>query len=460
MSEWTEWPVEGWPEIVRYGRAVLGQIADQMTAGFRVSSWGGVEVGGVLLGTREGSSFSITDYRPVDCEHAHGPSYELTDRDRESMQKVVELARSEGLEAVGWYKSVSNRELAISEADEAVWAALFPEGVLLILRRAKEGVDGGATYCRADGRISSGRRTLEADALASSHAEAAGAEASPIPKAAPRPLELIEPPAVVAAAQPRLPIDAFALTPDPEFFYPSPVHREALASLEYGITSRKGFVMLLGNSGMGKTMVLECLSDRLKAAGIEYGFLFNSRLTRYELFELLALDFDLKPSSNTKTAVLMALNSHLIRRADLGLTTALLIDDAQKLNAEVLEELESLSNLETRKGKLLQVVMAARPEFETRMNQPELAGLRQRFVLRSRLRPLSNAETAEYIRTRLERAGELGVASALPIDEIHRLSCGVPRLISAICGQLLERRGRNDPQTALTEVADELGLTA
>src|ERR1019366_5363434 len=98
------------------------------------------------------------------------------------------------------------------------------------------------------------------------------------------------------------------------------------------------------------------------------------RASRVELFELLALDFGLKPTSNSKTAVLMALNEHLMRRSLKGLTTALLIDDAQKLSADVLDEIELLSNLETRKGKLLQVAMAARPEFEVRMNQPALAG--------------------------------------------------------------------------------------
>jgi general secretion pathway protein A len=302
---------------------------------------------------------------------------------------------------------------------------------------------------------------LVEDAIESQPCEVAEAEGPPIAKVPISPAASIEP-VVRAPVEPRPFGDAFALTPDPEFFYPSLRHREALASLEYGITSRKGFVMLLGDSGMGKTMLLECLSDRLKAAGIEYGFLFNSRLSGQELFELLAIDFDLAPSSHSKTAVLIALNHYLLQRATRGQTTALLIDDAQKLNGEVLEEIELLSNLETRKGKQLQVVMAARPEFEKRMDQPELAGMRQRFVLRPRLGPLSATETAEYIHARLDRTGTIGIASTLPIEEIHRLSCGIPRLINAICGQLLERRGgsRSDSQAALTEVADELGLIA
>jgi len=278
-------------------------------------------------------------------------------------------------------------------------------------------------------------------------------------------IEPVEPAAPASAAapaiEPRLAVDPFALTPDPEFFYPSSRHQEALASLEYGIRNRKGFVMLVGDPGTGKSMVLECLTDRLNAAEIEYGFLFNSRMSRSELFELLAIDFGLKPWSNTKTAVLLAFNEHLLRRASLRRITALLIDDAQELSADVLEEIKLLSNLETRKGKLLQVVMAACPEFESRLNQPEMAGLRQRFVLRSRLGPLSREETAEYIRTRLERAGEIGAFPTLPIEEIYRLSGGVPRLISAICGQLLERRSPDErgSQAALAEVADQLGLS-
>lgn len=515
MSDWTEWPVEGWPEIIRYRRDVLRQISDQMTAGFRANSWGGVEIGGVLLGTCEGGSFSITDHRRVDCEHAHGPSYELTDRDRDSMRRAAETARSEGLEPIGWYKSVSNRELVMTGGDDAVWAALFPAGLLLILKRSKEGVSSGATYCRADGRILRGYRALEAEPMAPQRSENSGAEKPPGPDAAAHPVtappedapaeaarlepvllevappeavpseaaaavaappedapavsvppeaappeQLIMPAAADLTIEPVHAIDAFAPTPDPEFFYPSTQHKEALARLEYGITSRKGFILLVGDSGMGKTMLLECLSDRLKTAGIEYGFLLNSKLNREELFELLVNDLDLKPSSATKTAVLLALNDYLLKRAALGQITALLIDDAQKLSDDVLEEIELLSNLETRKGKLLQVVMAARSEFELRLSQPELAGLRQRFTLRPRLGPLSSEETADYIHARLDRAGDFGAASTLPIDEIHRLSGGVPRLISAICGQLLERRALNEsnPQAAMAEVADELGL--
>ena len=476
MSDWNEWPIDGWKGLVKYHRDDLKQISSEMTAGFRAYSWGGVEVGGVLIGSRDGNSFSIADHRPVDCEHAHGPSYELTPKDLDSLRKAVEAIRAEGLEPVGWYQSVSHRDVVLTEADEAAWAELFPDGVLLILKRSKEGVGGGATFCRADGRIWTGRRDLaaepatttpsEADPIASPPPEAAASVEFPVAEAAApaqAPIEVAEPaaPAATAAIEPRAPADAFALTPDPEFFYPSSQHREALASLEYGIKSRKGFIMLVGDAGTGKTMLLECLTDRLRAAGSEYGFLFNSRVTRLELFELLAIDFDLKPFSLTKTAVLMAFNEHLLQRASLGRTTALLIDDAQELSTDVLEEIKLLSNLETRKGKLLQVVVAGCPEFEARLDQPEMAGLRQRFVLRPRLGPLRVEETAEYIRTRLERAGESAAVSTLPVEEIHRLSGGVPRLISAICAQLLERRpsdGRSSLR-ALEEVADQLGLS-
>ncbi|MGA2118923.1 MAG: AAA family ATPase [Bryobacteraceae bacterium] len=476
MSDWNEWPIDVWNGLVRYHRDVLEQISSEMTAGFRAYSWGGVEVGGVLIGIRDGNSFSIADHRPVDCEHANGPSYELTARDRDSMRKAVQAVLAAGLEPVGWYKSVSHRDVVLTEADEGAWAELFPDGVLLILKRSQEGVGGGATFCRADGRIWTGRRNLEmersastpneAESIASPVPETAATVESPVVEAAVPPqaqIAVVEPaaPDPAAAIEPRAPAHAFALTPDPEFFYPSSQHREALLSLEYGIKNRKGFVMLVGDAGTGKTMLLECLTDRLRAADIEYGFIFNSRVTRFELFELLAIDFDLKPFSLSKTAVLLAFNEHLLQRASLGRTTALLIDDAQALSLDVLEEIKLLSNLETRKGKLLQVVVAGCPEFEARLNQPEMAGLRQRFVLRPRLGPLRVEETAEYIRTRLERAGESGAVATLPVEEIHRLSGGVPRLISAICAQLLERRSSGEgisPRT-LEEVADHLGLS-
>jgi general secretion pathway protein A len=172
------------------------------------------------------------------------------------------------------------------------------------------------------------------------------------------------------------------------------------------------------------------------------------------------MDFGLKPSSSSKTSILLALNQYLIERASSGRTTALLIDDAQKLTTEVLQEIEMLSNLETRKQKLLQVIMAARPEFETQLERPEHAGLRQRIVLRPRLGPLNSSETADYIRVRLDRVGKIGLASALPVAEIYRLSNGIPRLISTICGQLLELRGADDQisSSALKEVAETIGL--
>jgi len=172
-------------------------------------------------------------------------------------------------------------------------------------------------------------------------------------------------------------------------------------------------------------MLLECLTDRLRAAGIEYGFLFNSRVTRLELFELL-------PSTSTSSRFPSPKRPYYWPSTSICFSAPAWANDGasdrrrQELSTDVLEEIKLLSNLETRKGKLLQVVVAGCPEFEARLDQPEMAGLRQRFVLR-RAGPLRVEETAEYIRTRLERAGESAAVSTLPVEEIHRLSGGVPR---------------------------------
>src|SRR5207248_702424 len=147
----------------------------------------------------------------------------------------------------------------------------------------------------------------------------------------------------------------FNLSPDPSFLYRSAQHEEALANLIYGVQSRKGFVVLTGEVGTGKTTMLECLRDYLTAQHTQFAYIFNSRLTPEQFFEMMAWDFDLKCSRNSKTEVLFALNTMLIQRANQNQTTALIVDEAQNLEWEVLEEIRLLGNLETRRGKMLQI---------------------------------------------------------------------------------------------------------
>src|SRR6185437_10917320 len=152
----------------------------------------------------------------------------------------------------------------------------------------------------------------------------------------------------------------FNMSPDPAFFFRSEQHEEALANLIYGVQSRKGFMVLTGEVGTGKTTMLECLRDFLRTQQIAYASLFNSRLTVDQFFEMLAYDLDLQCNRLSKTEVLLGLNCLLIERASAGRTTVLIVDEAHNLDWDVLEEIRLLGNLENRRGKLLQIIIAGR----------------------------------------------------------------------------------------------------
>src|SRR6202165_4841454 len=164
----------------------------------------------------------------------------------------------------------------------------------------------------------------------------------------------------------------FNLSPDPSFLYRSAQHEEVLANLIYGVQSRKGFIVLTGEGGTGKTTMLECLRDFLDSQYIEFAFVFNSRINPDQFFEMIAYDLDLRCDRTSKTEVLFALNHLLLHQADQGCTTVLIVDEAHNLEWEVLEEIRLLGNLENRRGKLIQVILAgeARLGRETDAAQP------------------------------------------------------------------------------------------
>src|SRR5215468_488749 len=159
----------------------------------------------------------------------------------------------------------------------------------------------------------------------------------------------------------------FSLSPDPAFLYRSEQHEEALANLVYGVQSRKGFIVLTGEVGTGKTTMLECLRDFLETQYIEFAFIFNSRVTPDQFFEMIAYDLDLRCDRTSKTEVLFALNALLLQQAEQGRTTVLIVDEAHNLEWEVLEEIRLLGNIETRQGKLIQVIMAGQPELDRKI---------------------------------------------------------------------------------------------
>ena|SRR5438270_431375 len=250
----------------------------------------------------------------------------------------------------------------------------------------------------------------------------------------------------------------FNISPDPEFLYRSPQHEEALANLIYGVRGRKGFIVLSGEVGTGKTTMLECLRDYLDSQRIEFAFIFNSRLTPQQFFEMMAFDFNLQCDRKSKTEVLFALNALLIQQAERGRTCVLIVDEAHNLDWEVLEEIRLLGNLENRQGKLLQIILAGQPELDRKLDATDLRQLKQRVVLRCSLNPLAPEETAAYVETRLARAGmpKQDVFPVEILEEIHKRSRGIPRLINLLCDNLLVTTFAMEQRTATIEMLDEV----
>src|ERR1700736_4670148 len=219
----------------------------------------------------------------------------------------------------------------------------------------------------------------------------------------------------------------FSLSPDPAFFYRSEQHEEALANLVYGVQARKGFIVLSGEVGTGKTTMLECLRDYLDANYIEFAFLFNSRINVEQFFEMIAYDLDLPCVRTSKTEVLFALNTLLVEQAQDGKTVVRIVDEAHNLEWEVLEEIRLLGNLENRHGKLLQIVLAGQPELDRKLDAPNLRQLKQRVVLRCNLAPFELTDAIEYMESRLEKAGlkDQTVFSEELMAEIHLRSQGI-----------------------------------
>jgi general secretion pathway protein A len=250
----------------------------------------------------------------------------------------------------------------------------------------------------------------------------------------------------------------FSLSPDPAFLYRSEQHEEALANLIYGVQSRKGFIVLTGEVGTGKTTMLECLRDYLESQYIEFAFIFNSRINAGQFFEMIAYDLDLHCERTSKTEVLFALNSLLIDQNDRGRTTVLIVDEAHNLDTDVLEEIRLLGNLEDRQGKLIQVVLAGQPELDRKLDAPNLRNLKQRIVLRCTLEPFSLQDSIEYINTRLAKAGMRDQTVFPPdlIAEVHLRSQGIPRVINALCDNLLLTAFAMERQVADVDMLDEV----
>ena len=232
----------------------------------------------------------------------------------------------------------------------------------------------------------------------------------------------------------------FDLTPNPRYLFFTAKHREALSNLQYGISGRRGITLLVGEAGTGKTTLVRAAlqSEQLKGARCLY--LSNPTLTRAEFIQFLAAGFSLTAEAgSSKTALLGELERALVDGQARGVLTALVVDEAQALPLELLEEIRLLANIETNTEKLLPVVLAGQPQLAERLNDPALKQLKQRIALRCDLQPMSAKETAAYISRRIRIAG--GDSTKLftreAVDLIHHCSQGIPRTISVICDNAL-----------------------
>ena len=230
----------------------------------------------------------------------------------------------------------------------------------------------------------------------------------------------------------------FEMTPDPSFLVLSPAHREGLAMLHYALEARKGFVALTGEVGTGKTTLVHALLSQLKSS-MPSAFIFNPRVEPLDFLRMLFDEFHIEHSCRTKAEYLMALNHFLIdclRRDQIAL---LIIDEAQNLSPEMLEEVRLLSNLETPTSKLLQILLVGQPELNDMLDRPELRQLRQRIVLRHHLVPFSAPEVDRYLDERLRLAGYTGkgIFKRSARKELFAVTEGVPRLINVVCDSAL-----------------------
>jgi len=190
----------------------------------------------------------------------------------------------------------------------------------------------------------------------------------------------------------------FDLTPDPTCFVPTKRHNEALAALYYGIRQHKGFVVVTGEVGTGKTLLLRCLLGLLRESeDVAYAYLFNGRLSGTEFLQYILADFKLPVSNKGKYELLIDLGHFLLKRGERRMTTILIVDEAHHLSAEILEEVRLLSNLETTNDKLLQIVLVGQPELDEKLDSAELRQLKQRIAVRTQLAPLDAEETKGYI---------------------------------------------------------------
>jgi general secretion pathway protein A len=254
-------------------------------------------------------------------------------------------------------------------------------------------------------------------------------------------------------------LNPFEITPDPSFLFSTPRHNEALASLYYGVRARKGFVVLTGEVGTGKTLLVRCVLELLRRTGVAFAYVFNPSLSALEFIRYIAGDFGLPVAGKAKDEIILSLSAFLVDRHQRKLPTLLVVDEAHHLSPELLEEVRLLTNLETTQQKMLQIVLAGQPELDELLDSYALRQIKQRVALRCHLEPLNLEETRGYIQRRLQIGGvekDITVFSESAVSAIFRHSKGLPRTINTICeNALLSGYGRQ-AAVITPEIVDEV----
>src|SRR5436190_3014477 len=231
----------------------------------------------------------------------------------------------------------------------------------------------------------------------------------------------------------------FNITPDPRFLYLSPTHQEALQHLKYGVSERKGFIVLVGEVGCGKTTLCRRFLNELDPAHYDTALILNPRVTETQMLKAILTEMGETKLARSQNDLVAQMNRVLLERIEKGRDIVLIIDEAQNLKFEVLEQIRLLSNLETDKQKLLQIVLMGQPELKEILARHELRQLRQRILVHYELHPLSQADVTHYIHHRLSMAGSAGTPkfTKWALRAIHKGSRGIRRLVNNLCDKSL-----------------------
>jgi len=231
----------------------------------------------------------------------------------------------------------------------------------------------------------------------------------------------------------------FHITPDPEFLYLSPSHKEALAAIIYGVEEKKGFVAIIGDVGTGKTTILRSYLDEKKDGSLKIIYVFNAKLSFEGLLKTIYRELGLPIESDDAVEMVNKLYEVLIEEYRQGNTVVLVVDEAQNMPVDTLESLRMISNLETSQDKLIQIVLVGQPEFERTLNSDRLRQLRQRIAIRATILPLTKSESLDYVKFRLQKAGAPSslVFTAPALKEIIKKAQGVPRVLNVLCDNAL-----------------------